>query len=161
MPFEPLKPEDLPLVNRLLQTQPEILETITVIKHVTAKAKFPIHSFDDLAEALGGDQATVTFHGRTLSLAEVRNLVPAYYFPIASERDLLAKVLDLSKRFPAATMSPPPRLAASLMIPAGSHSPVGKKIPESILEQVRLEQIRRSSGPDKDMPGYVKSSKRK
>ena len=103
MAFEPVKSEDLALVNRLLQAHPDLQDTISVVKQVNTKAKYPITSFEELAAALGGDGATVTFRGRTLTMAEARTLIPAYYFPIASESDLTAKMADLSKALPPST----------------------------------------------------------
>jgi hypothetical protein len=100
MAFEPIKSEDLALVNRLLQAHPDLQDTISVVKQVNAKAKYPITSFEELATAMGGDSATVTFRGRTLTMSEARTLIPAYYFPIASESDLTAKMADLAKALP-------------------------------------------------------------
>ncbi len=103
MPFEPLKTEDLSLVNRLIQVHPDLQDTIAVVKQVNAKGKYPIESFDELAKTMGGDHASITFRGRTLTMADARNVIPAYYFPIQSEADLLAKMADLSKGMPPAT----------------------------------------------------------
>ena len=107
MAFEPLKAEDISLVNRVLTSQPDLQDTISIIKQVNAKAKYPIASFDDLAQAFGGDGGTITFRGRTLSMAEARGIIPAYYFPIASEADLTAKMADLGKSLPPMTTAAP------------------------------------------------------
>ncbi|TCK75050.1 hypothetical protein [Acidipila rosea] len=114
MPFEPLKNEDLALVNRLMQAHPDLQDTIAVVKQVNAKGKYPIDNFDELAKTMGGEHASITFRGRTLTMADARNVIPAYYFPIHSEADLLAKMADLSKSMPPAT--------AALKTPPLEHS---------------------------------------
>ena len=94
--------QDLPMLNRLIGLHPDFQETAAVVRQVTTNAKYPINSFDDLAETLGGEQATLTIRGRATTLAELRGLVPAYYFPIGSERDLVAKIADMRKAGPSA-----------------------------------------------------------
>jgi hypothetical protein len=96
MAFEPVKSEDLALVNQVLQSQPDMQNTITLVKQISAKAKYPIANFDALATALGGDKATITFRGRSMTMAEARSSIPSYYFPITSESDLISKVSDLT-----------------------------------------------------------------
>jgi hypothetical protein len=137
MSFEPLKAEDLPLVNRLLQTQPEFGDLLNVIKKVGAGTKYPVNSFDDLADALGGDKATIMFGGRTVTMAEARNLVPAYYFPIGSERDLVAKISDLRSRSPLGTASAQaPSQPPIKLMPAVAAKPVGVDVPETTIEEI-------------------------
>lgn len=87
--------DDLNLITNTLAIHPEVLETLNIVKSVTSKAKFPINSYDDLAETLGGEDIAITFRGRQMTLREIKKLVPAYYFPISSEKDLIAKVRDL------------------------------------------------------------------
>lgn len=96
MAFEPLKATDLTLVNQVLQTQPGLQNTISLVKQVSAKAKYPIANFDELQTALGGANATVSFGGRSMTMAEAKTSIPSYYFPIASESDLISKVTDLT-----------------------------------------------------------------
>jgi hypothetical protein len=149
MPFEPLKAEDLALVNRLLQAHPDLHDTIAIVKQVSAKVKYPITSFDDLEKSLGGPDATVTFRGRTVTMAEARAVVPAYYFPIGSETDLTAKMADLGKALPppAATAARTDALesAIKLMAPSAIR-------PNAAIPTIAHEEILRRSGFGKQRP---------
>jgi len=149
MPFDPLKAEDLVLVNRLLQSHPDLNDTIAVVRQVGAKAKYPISSFDDLEKALGGADATVTFRGRSLTMTEARTLVPAYYFPIASESDLTAKMGDLGKALPPLTSVPtrPDTLetAIKLMAPSAVR-------PSAAIPSISHEELLKHSGFGKQRP---------
>jgi hypothetical protein len=151
MPFEPLKAEDISLVNRLLPTHPDLHDTISIIKQVNAKAKYPITSFDDLAQALGGENGTFTFRGRTMSMAEARGIIPAYYFPIASEADLAAKIADLGKALPP--------LASATAVATGTLASVIKLMAASAVKpstenapQVADEEVLKISGFGKQRP---------
>lgn len=64
-------------------------------KRVSGKTKYPIRNFEQLAEALGGEDATVDLLGRKHTVREGRQLVPRDYFPIESEEDLTAKIANL------------------------------------------------------------------
>jgi hypothetical protein len=112
--------------------------------------KYPISSFDDLERALGGAQATVTFRGRTLTMAEARSLVPAYYFPIGSEADLTAKMADLGKTLPPlASVAPRPdslETAIKLMAPSAIK-------PTAAIPAISHEEILRRSGFGTQRPG--------
>jgi hypothetical protein len=143
MAFEPLKSEDLALVNRLIQSHPDLQDTISVVKQVNAKAKYPITSFDELATALGGENGTVTFRGRTLTMAEARTLIPVYYFPIASESDLTAKMADLAKALPpsAASMAVATPIEAGIKMVAASAAK-----PSIAYESVSVEAIMKVAG---------------
>lgn len=99
---ESLHPE---VLQRLLTHYPQVGEAITAVRAVTARAKFPIASFRDLTEEMGGPGATIELAGRTMTFAELEAHVPSYYFPIANVNDLVAKLGDLSKRAPAAGAS--------------------------------------------------------
>jgi hypothetical protein len=152
MAFEPLKAEDISLVNRVLTSQPDLQDTISIIKQVNAKAKYPIASFDDLAQAFGGDSGTITFRGRTLSMAEARGIIPAYYFPIASEADLTAKMADLGKSLPPVTTAAPVAtgvLASAIKL----MTPLAVKPAAGNAPQVAHEDILRISGFGQQRPG--------
>ncbi|MEO7143307.1 MAG: hypothetical protein ABI165_07355 [Bryobacteraceae bacterium] len=112
-------------MNRLLQSHPDLQDTISVVRQVGVKAKYPIASFDDLANTLGGENAAVTFRGRTLTMAEARSIIPAYYFPIASEADLTAKMADLAKALPtlSAVASAPTLESVIRLMPASAAAP--------------------------------------
>jgi hypothetical protein len=88
---DPFRPEDLRLINLILPHYPEVADVIRTVKHAVARVKYPIQNFDELAEALGG----FTIAGGSFSQAEAQRLLPPYYFPIASEEDLIVKIADL------------------------------------------------------------------
>jgi hypothetical protein len=97
MPHE-FSSDDLPLLNRVIAMHPDLAEILVAVKRVKEGGGFPIESFDDLVERLGGEEALVTFRGQPLSLRSVQRHVPPYYFPISSEGDFLAKAFDLRGR---------------------------------------------------------------
>ena len=120
MPIEPLQPEDIRYVNLVLQHFPEASEIIQSIKQLSTKASFPINSFDELADAMGGENTTVTFRGQFMTLAEVRKYIPAYYFPIGNEHDLIAKIADLRQRGSPGELTPPWTLPMGTPLPGVS-----------------------------------------
>jgi hypothetical protein len=143
MPFDPLKAEDLNLINRLLPKYPDFRDTISVINLVTKNAKYPINSFEDLANAMGGDNATITFRGKTMTMADARSVIPAYYFPIASETDLVAKVGDLAKALPPIDTSAPVRSpieSVIKLIEATATKPTFE------IKQIDVDEVMRLSG---------------
>jgi len=150
MPFEPLKAEDIGLVNRLLQSHPDLQDTISIVKQVNVKAKYPIASFDDLANALGGENASITFRGRTITMAEARSIIPAYYFPIASEADLTAKMADLAKSLPPITAVAPAQGTLESAIRLMNASAVK---PTRVIPQISEEEVLKISGFGKQKPG--------
>jgi hypothetical protein len=95
---EGITEQDLRLIKRVLQLYPEVEELILTVKKVASSTKYPIQSFSELAEALGGEESVVNFRNQPMSLKEVRALIPVYYFPIGSEEDLIAKIADLQAR---------------------------------------------------------------
>lgn len=95
-----IKPEDIKLLRLILRHYPEVDEVFRVLRLVLSGANFPIKSAVDVEQALGGEDEQFTFHGRLFPVRLVREMVPAYYFPIASEDDLVAKVADLRARQP-------------------------------------------------------------
>jgi hypothetical protein len=93
-------PKSSDTISRILRYHPQVAEAVTTVTSVLAKAKFPIASYNDFSDAMGGPQTTLQFNGRTFTLAELEQYVPSYYFPIANENDLIAKIGDLSKATP-------------------------------------------------------------
>jgi hypothetical protein len=69
------------------------------IRRVGAELKdrsaFPIESFDDLVEQLGGEDARVSYDGRRYRVRPFRGFVPRNYFPLISEGDFVDKAKDL------------------------------------------------------------------
>lgn len=107
MPDPQFTAQDLPLLNRLMAQNPSFAETANVVKAVTSKTKFPVNSYEDLTQALGGESAAITFGGRTMTLAQIKQFVPAYYFPISSEADLVAKIGEMQSRATTTVASRP------------------------------------------------------
>jgi hypothetical protein len=71
-------------------------EFLDKVRRVTSgKLKYPIHNFRQLAEALGGENAMVTWEGQSLPMGQARKLLPDDYFPIESEEDLFVKAVNL------------------------------------------------------------------
>jgi hypothetical protein len=94
MIHEPFQPEDLRLINLVLLHYPDVSDVIRAVKHAVARVTYPVRTVDELADALGG----LTIAGGAFSLADAERLLPPYYFPIASEEDLVAKVADLREQ---------------------------------------------------------------
>jgi hypothetical protein len=63
-----------------------------VAKKVSEKAKYPIKNFHELAEALGGEDASVEYEGKGQKIGQAKKLLPDGFFPVESEQDLIAKV---------------------------------------------------------------------
>ena len=82
-------------MSKLPQQYPEVEQ---LASRVAEKAKFPLRSFDDLASALGGEQAEVEYKGKSQKLGQVRRMVPAGLFPVESREDLIAKIAYLQTR---------------------------------------------------------------
>jgi hypothetical protein len=95
---EKLKAEDLELIERVLLSLPEVDELVQLAVRLSRKVSYPINAFDDLVQVLGGDEELLLFRGQPISVAQVRKMIPAYYFPIANEADLLSKIADLRER---------------------------------------------------------------
>lgn len=67
---------------------------LTADESAAQEHTWPVKTFDELADALGRSE-TLTVRGRSVPVAEARDLVPTYYFPVTSARDLEAKLADL------------------------------------------------------------------
>lgn len=150
MAFEPLRETDLPLINRLLQAHPDLHETIGLVKQLNQTAKYPINNFEDLGKALGGENATFTFRGRSMTMSEAKAAIPAYYFPIASESDLMTKMADLSTALPPAahtTIKPSFESTIRLMAPSAVKPPA-EKVPT-----ISDEELHKLSGFGSKRPG--------
>lgn len=101
--------EDFGLLSHLLETNPSLKEVAMIAKIVLKSATFPINSYGELAESLAkAGHGKLTMAGSSMSLEEIRSRVPSYYFPINSERDLLAKITELVQQNAAAPAPHPP-----------------------------------------------------
>jgi hypothetical protein len=68
-----------------------------IAKDVSKKARYPINSSDELLQALGGQNASITYEGKSRKATEARQ-VPNEVFPIESEKDFVAKMASLRAR---------------------------------------------------------------
>jgi hypothetical protein len=95
MTLRPFESDDLDQINRVLRHFPEVEEVVRASKQISSRVHYPVANANELVEALGGDEATLTFQGRPYRVGDLRLMVPAYYFPIGNEDDLIAKLADL------------------------------------------------------------------
>ena len=65
-----------------------------------SKGGYPINSFDELSQALGGDDTDVGFAGRRYRVGNFRYKLPSEIFPIKDEGDFIQKMDDLNSRGP-------------------------------------------------------------
>jgi len=89
-------------------------DIVHAAKDISKKAQYPLNSFDDLAKALGGEHAKVKYEGKDRKVAEARQ-IPAEFYPIESEEDLIAKLAHLrslsgDKPEGVSTAQPPSKL---------------------------------------------------
>jgi hypothetical protein len=66
------------------------------LHELAERASLPIRSPDELRELLASAGPTMDLRGETMDVADAVRLVPAYYFPIGSKADLVAKLQDLA-----------------------------------------------------------------
>lgn len=92
------------LIRRLppLQHRPrldieELRETVAVFEALP-RFEYPIRSFTDLLDKLGGPNATVTIVGVRARVVDLEGRISAAYFPIGSADDFVAKVGELIAR---------------------------------------------------------------
>lgn len=63
-----------------------------VAKKVSEKAKYPIKDFKQLADALGGEDASVDYGGKGQKIGQAKKMLPDGFFPVESQEDLIAKI---------------------------------------------------------------------
>jgi hypothetical protein len=81
-------------------------EFLDKVRRVTSgKLKYPIHNFRQLADALGGENAMVTWEGRAVPIGQARKLLPDDYFPIESEEDLHVIAVNLEMLRPGNSLT--------------------------------------------------------
>lgn len=112
----------------------ELAEYERIARKVTGKTQYPIHNFNKLADALGGDETEVELPSGRVKVKKGRNLVPKHFFPIDSEEDLIAKMATLDaarpgyqrpegsrgqEQAPSPDRKPPTRDVKELELPPG------------------------------------------
>jgi hypothetical protein len=148
----PSDSDDLALINSVLQFYPEVNALVRTVKRVSARTEYPVASFSELTDAAGdGGEEVPADEGlspqeRAASVLGLPHGMPAYYFPIASQDDLIAKLLELrAKPSPAQeprhrggiaetlrmTAPPPTVLPSPSPIPEPQPLPEGPGVPEA------------------------------
>jgi hypothetical protein len=79
-------------------TLARVEEVVKTARAVEKKVKYPIRSFKELADALGGEDAEVTYEGKPRKVGHVRRMIPSDYFPIDNTEELIARIADLQAR---------------------------------------------------------------
>src|SRR3954451_19448169 len=85
--------DDRELASDLVAASPTLREIARVARVIPADA-YPIESWDALDAASGG-KLLVEFEGRRHGVTTLRALIPPFYFPIASRKDLMGKATDI------------------------------------------------------------------
>jgi len=103
------EPDDLDVINELVRVHPELNELLAAVKSVTDAMGFPIESRGELAEALARrrkDEESWRIGEGSGFLSTVMYDMPAFYFPIVSRKDLIAKLVEFrSQRFAGPQMA--------------------------------------------------------
>jgi hypothetical protein len=84
----------------------ELRETVAVFEALP-EFRYPIESFTDLMDKLGGPEATVTIVGVRARVVDLEGRIAANYFPIGSADDFVAKVGELIARNRKKVADPP------------------------------------------------------
>lgn len=130
----PKEENELKAMKLLLRMQPELRESYEILTKIIDKGKFPINSFKEFSELMGGDDSTMSFAGKVMKLRDVEDMVPSYYFPISNEHDLSAKVRDLTSRKPKGPSMETP--SGVVLMPAKADKPADAGEPPRHLEQL-------------------------
>ena len=64
-----------------------------------SKFRYPITSQADLLEKAGGSDLSFDFRGKKMKAGDAVMFIPAYYFPIVSEDNLIEKIWELMARY--------------------------------------------------------------
>jgi hypothetical protein len=72
----------------------KLREIERVAKQVSRRGNYPIRSYDELADALGGKNAEIDYEGRRRRVAEAEQ-IPDEIYPINSEDDFVNKMASL------------------------------------------------------------------
>ena len=90
--------KDLVVINQVLRFYPDVDEVIVITKRVSEADKYPINSRHELMDILTREKdPSGTEEDEPPAAAGLReslSLLPAYYFPIASADDLIAKLVE-------------------------------------------------------------------
>jgi hypothetical protein len=99
------------LVEILMDYYPSAKKTIDVLLEIHKWAKklnYPVNSFSDLARQV--QKNPITIDDKEVDFANIKAVMPAYYFPIASFENLIEKaheIIKLRQQQPALMTRPP------------------------------------------------------
>jgi hypothetical protein len=74
-------------------------EEVRELARQFSKFRYPITSQADLLEKAGGADLSFDFRGKKMKAGNAVMFIPAYYFPIVSEDNLIEKIWELMARY--------------------------------------------------------------
>lgn len=75
----------------MLLPDDRLVDVARHISRVSGEVTYPLETFQDLVDAVGGDDATFTIGNREVPVSLIRTVMPPYYFPITSRRNFVEK----------------------------------------------------------------------
>jgi hypothetical protein len=133
MPPQQLVAEDVSLVESILTVYPDALELVLTLKDIIRQVKFPINDAHEFADAVDG---AAVREGVVVVMKSAREL-PAYVFPIASEADLVSKMLYMERQ----SHLPAPQAVAERELRGGRFDASGQPVSHGpIMGSVRLHE---------------------
>lgn len=95
--FQDFTPDELPDLNRLMRVFPHVAYGFRAVMAAMSRLSFPVQAPSDLSAATSGGYG-LSYGASEIPIDDLPRLMPAYYFPIESEDDFLAKVGDVCAR---------------------------------------------------------------
>ena len=68
-------------------------DMLLIVDQVSGRCEFPLESFEALRNGFGGSSAAIAVRGSLTPLAALEARVPREFFPVASEDDLVRKLV--------------------------------------------------------------------
>jgi hypothetical protein len=124
------------VVQALLRQHSRLSEAVTAVNAVVQRVRFPVNSFQDLVDALGGPDSEIQLRPPR-PISDFQSFMPPYYFPIANVNDLAAKIADVAARLPSPAPGP-----ADVMAPSGVMEAVGTAPPSPPPPPMSAEELR-------------------
>ena len=88
--------EDRKVIDLVGAHDKEAADLIDRLQQSAGSIKFPVGDVKELVNAMGGANTKVTLGGKDVTVGHLAAKVPGYYFPIADEHELIAKLADLA-----------------------------------------------------------------
>lgn len=70
------------------------IEDLMDLQDLSNNLNYPMNSISDLERQLGTDK-TISVGEKSIKISDIGSQIPAYYFPIASEKDFFSKASEL------------------------------------------------------------------